>query len=111
MEEIKVYISGPMTGIKDLNRSAFDSVAEELRAAGFCPVNPHDVCADMPMESSWSDYMRQDIKALMDCDAVYAIGFWIKSRGATAEIALAHQLDIPVFVTTDKLKEYFECKK
>ena len=41
MSEI-VYISGPMTGIKDLNYPLFNSIAKRLSDAGYAVENPAD---------------------------------------------------------------------
>ena len=38
-----VYIAGPMTGIKDDNRAAFNRAAEKLIRMGYTPVNPVDI--------------------------------------------------------------------
>ena len=66
----KEYISGPITGMRDLNRVAF-SVAEAVIARrGFIPVNPHSVpCAD----HTWSGYMRADIAELVKCRRIYML--------------------------------------
>jgi hypothetical protein len=41
--------------------------------------------------------MRQDVKALMDCDAIAMLSGWEQSAGAAAEQAIAIACDIPVF--------------
>ena len=35
-----IYISGPMTGLPDLNRDAFETAENFLRLWGFEPINP-----------------------------------------------------------------------
>jgi hypothetical protein len=37
---IRVYVAGPMTGIKDFNYPAFNAVAASLREAGYLIENP-----------------------------------------------------------------------
>ncbi len=37
----KIYISGKMTGIENLNREKFEVAEKFLRDNGFDPVNPH----------------------------------------------------------------------
>ncbi|MFA5027645.1 MAG: DUF4406 domain-containing protein, partial [Candidatus Methylomirabilota bacterium] len=39
---VRVYISGPMTGIPEYNRAAFLAAEARLRALGLEPVNPWD---------------------------------------------------------------------
>lgn len=92
----RIYIAGPISGY-DLaeRRDAFAAAAERLRRAGFDPVNPFDV---MPTTegATWLDYMRGDIKALVDCDYVATLPESGASRGAQVEITLAMGLGLAV---------------
>lgn len=94
----KVYISGPITGIKDYNKPAFDEASEELEKHGFVPVNPL-VLSVVSKKKTHGDYMRDDIKAMTDCDAVYLLPGWELSRGARDEVYMAKAMDIPVYVS------------
>ena len=87
---MKIYISGPMTGYPDLNRAAFNAKAAELRAQGHEVVNP----AEMPEipGGTWADYMRADLKVMLDCEAIYLLPGWRKSRGARVEHFVARVL-------------------
>ena len=87
---MKIYISGPMTNIKDLNKKAFSEAAERIKKLGYEVVNPHDIAND----GSWRDAMRQDIKAMMDCDAIYLLHGYEDSRGAMIEYRIAKMLDM-----------------
>jgi hypothetical protein len=40
---MRIYVSGPVTDIVDLNRPAFDRAAATARA-GYDTVNPLDIC-------------------------------------------------------------------
>lgn len=40
---MRVYISGPMTNIPDLNRPAFDAAEKRLTAQGHFVINPHHI--------------------------------------------------------------------
>ena len=91
---MRVYISGPMTGIPDLNFPAFNMAAAMLRKAGIETVNPAEINPDSAM--SWEQCMRADIKALCDCDALAMLPGWEKSRGAHLEVHLAHRLGMRV---------------
>jgi len=84
------YISGPMTGYADFNRSAFFDTELELNKKGFSCFNP--ARADLPAGSTWLDYMREDIKGLMDCDTIYLLDGWQNSKGATLELSIAEKL-------------------
>ncbi len=87
---MKVYISGPMTGVKDYNRQAFKAAEEKIKAMGYEVVNPCKL--DHSGNGKWEEYMRTDIKALMDCDAIYMLKGWEDSNGAIIELKLALDL-------------------
>lgn len=94
-----IYISGPMTGLPDLNRPAFARAAELLREEGWRPVNPAEV---KPIGGTeWEHYMRGDIRALCECDALALIEGWERSKGAHLEVHLAHRLGIEVLRLED----------
>ncbi len=89
-----LYVSGPMTGMPELNYPAFNLAAADLRAADYQVTNPVD--KDVRDSAPWLVHMRADIKLMMDCDGLAILPGWEKSRGARAEVALAHALGLPV---------------
>jgi Domain of unknown function (DUF4406) len=91
---MKVYLSGPMTGLPDLNFPAFHDAAKALRECGYEVVNPAELNPDQSM--SWTDCMRQDIKALCDCDGIALMDGWENSAGAHLELHIAHRLGLQV---------------
>lgn len=91
---MKVYISGPMTGIDNLNFPTFNRAAATLRALGVDAVNPAEINPDSAM--SWEQCMRADIKALCDCDTVAMLPGWERSKGAHLEVHIAHRLGMRV---------------
>lgn len=94
MKNSCVYVSGPMTGVPELNHPAFNKLAETLRAEGKTVFNPAEVAgADNWV---WGDYMRVDLKALMDCTEICMLPGWEKSRGARLEIYVAMALGMSV---------------
>lgn len=92
-----VYLSGPMTGLPDLNFPAFHEAARELRAKGFEVINPAEINPDAGMK--WEACMRIDIKALCDCDAIALMPGWERSKGAHLELHIAHRLGLMVAYT------------
>lgn len=97
-----IYISGPMTGLPDLNFPAFHAAAAKLRAAGHQVVNPAELdAADAGKVMEWADYLRRDIKTLMDCKAVALLPNWEQSRGAQLEVYIAQQLGMLVAPVAD----------
>ena len=82
-QDMKVYISGPMTGIPDYNRDAFLEAEAIFRTRGWDVLNPWH----LGEVSGWGhyDYMKRDISAMSGCDGIYMLPGWLRSRGAKAE--------------------------
>ncbi len=91
---MRVYISGPMTGYPDWNKPAFAAAADQLRDRGYEPMNPAEV--KLGPGATWEQYMREDLKLLMDCEAVALLPGWEQSRGATLEASIARRLGMAV---------------
>ena len=91
---MRVYIAGPMTGIEDLNFPAFHAAADALRAAGFDPVNPADI--NPGHGTPYQTCMRNDLTALLTCDAVALLEGWEHSRGARLEHHVSTHLGLIV---------------
>lgn len=105
MQKKLLYLSGPMTGIKDLNRQAFMDAEHRLRALGFAVINPHDVPlpdlpADAPYDELWAKCLALDIWVLVKTnrpDALVLLAGWQKSRGSLLEAAVCRRFGIPVY--------------
>lgn len=94
---MKVYLSGPMTGLPDFNYPAFNAVAAKLRGLGYSVVNPAENFGgrgDHP--AGRTAYMRVDIGHVLNVDAVVVLPGWQNSRGARLEVAVALEIDLPV---------------
>lgn len=91
---MRVYISGPMTNMPDLNFPAFNEAARRLRSLGFEVVNPAELNPDPA--TPWAQCMRTDIKALCDCDVIALLPGWEKSKGAHLELQIAHRLELEI---------------
>ena len=79
---MKLYISGPIKGIEDY-RKIFLRVEEHLTDQGHEVVNP--VTIPHNHEETYEAYMKEDIKALLECDAIFMIWGWKDSKGAQFE--------------------------
>lgn len=90
----RVYLSGPMTGMRDNNFPAFNAVASEMRRRGFEVVNPAEIKPEGVM--TWENCMRADLQALLTCDAIALLGGWENSKGAHLELHLAHRVGMTV---------------
>jgi hypothetical protein len=90
-----IYISGPMSGIKNKNYPAFMKAAVQLRKKGYVVVNPAELDIGIP-KSTWEECLRRDIKEMMKCHAIATLPNWQKSKGAMLEIYIARKLKWPV---------------
>ena len=98
---MKIYLSGPMTGIPEFNYPAFHATAAKLRAAGYEVVNPAEVNPDSSL--SWQQCLREDIKHLCDCEALALMPGWQNSQGAHLEMHIAHRLGIKIHLVEELL--------
>lgn len=101
---MKIYISGPMSGLPDLNFPAFHDAAAKLRALGHEVFNPAEKQEENSPDMTWTDYMRLDIKMLMDCDAVALLAGHGCSKGAMTELNLSQSLGFDIRPIEDWLK-------
>lgn len=98
----RLYISGPMTGLPEFNFPAFYAAAAALRAKGLEVVNPAEINATT--DGDWHQYLREDIKALCDCDGIVLLPGWEGSKGAHLELHVAHRLGLQI-ATLDRYLE------
>ncbi len=116
---MKIYLAGPMRGIKDFNFPAFFAAAQALREAGNTVFNP----AERDVAEFGADQMRTDTGDVTEvserlgfdgnelarlvfghdtawickhADAVYLLPGWENSKGVKAEVALAEAIGINV---------------
>lgn len=94
---MRIYISGQITGLEiKTAESYFEMVENKLTEAGHTPINP---CKILPYDPqhTWHDYMAEDIKALLYCDAIFMLENWTNSKGAKIEHGIAQGLGLPVY--------------
>lgn len=89
----KVYISGPIRG-KDDYRKIFFRVEEHLTDQGYEVVNPITIPHDH--EETYKAYMKEDLKALLECDVIYMMWGWKESVGAQFEHKTAQMCGIKI---------------
>lgn len=109
----KVYIAGPMSGMKDFNFPAFFEAERQLEELGYEVINPaHNDGATVQeaLQSAgtpespnklWSYYMKRDLPHVMDVDMLCVLPGWQKSKGATLEVTVARALGLPLMVLKD----------
>lgn len=92
-DDMRLYLSGAMSGLPESNYPAFNTEAARLRALGYDVANP----AENARQESWEAYMRVAVVQMLACDLVAMLPGWKASRGATIERRLALELGMPVF--------------
>jgi hypothetical protein len=83
-----LYLSGPMTFIKDYNYPRFNEVTALLRAQGHTVINPAEYEPDID-NPTHADYLAQDLPMIEQCDIVVLLEGWMSSKGAREEVAHA----------------------
>ena len=88
METKRCFISGPMTGLPNLNKEAFFEAEDKLKKAGFSVFNPARLGFD---DGGFSDQaiMAVNLVALSHCNYIYQLEGWAYSKGASAEWSFA----------------------
>lgn len=89
-----IYLSGPITGIADLNKPLFSSAARVLRQHGHNVLNPHEIGQPSEQLLPWDTYLRADLIAMLQmCDRIGSLPGWQNSRGARLEHHVAEALE------------------
>jgi len=94
----RIYISGPMTGLPDFNFAAFEAAEKLIRKVDPSAnvINPHTVEHGLGLEGAWEQYLKFDLKAMLDCDLVVILPGWHNSKGSLLEIHVATSVGIPI---------------
>ena len=97
---MKVYISGPMKGISDLNRESFFECEKVINRNGYTAVNPHRLSPRRQEGETDAEYyercMTADLAALEDCDSIFMLPGWRNSGGAVREHNRAVELKLEI---------------
>jgi hypothetical protein len=95
MEKTKIYISGKVSGLLESEaQMLFENAEKVCIEMGYEPVNPMKLNHDH--DKSWVEYMKEDIIAMMSCEAIYMLNNWLLSKGATVEKTLAEDLGFKI---------------
>lgn len=101
---MKIYLAGPMTGIRRQNHDAFDAAAAALRARGHDVANPAEFDRSRGLDPELGDLttahlrlaMEHDTKAICQADAIALLPGWERSRGVAVELSLARCLGLTI---------------
>ena len=86
------YVSGRVTGNENY-REDFNNASLEIIAMDYKAINP---VANVPLDKTWIWYMKRDIRLLLDCNTIYMIHGWWRSRGARLEWLIAKILNYKI---------------
>lgn len=91
-----VYLSGPMTGLPDYNREAFNLRAEAFRAAGYTVKNPAEISVTHGTDKSYGFYFKRALRLMLESDVVYVFGDTSNSAGVQMELKVAEMAGMPI---------------
>lgn len=105
-----IYLAGPMNGIPEFNFPAFHQVQAFLESLDWRVLSP----ARENEENGWEDgtdhetatvtgkahanYLRRDIKLILQSDAIALLPGWGNSSGANIELCVARALGLRVYM-------------
>ena len=101
-----VYLSGPMTGIPNYNREAFNDAARRWEGAGFKVNNP----ARLEHGYDRTYYMREAVKSVLAADALVVLDGWKASVGAVLEVVIAGALGTPVYEDAEPIGSIYAAR-
>ena len=93
--EKKCYIAGKIGNLPEQEYKVNFAVGEiEVASMDMIPISP----IELPHNhgKTWNEYMREDLIAMLQCDAVYALKNWRLSPGATIEVETAIKVGIEI---------------
>lgn len=104
-----VYISGKITGNENYKQE-FAQAERLLKKMGYEVCNP--VTLGKQLESwkynpTYLDYMRADIKHLLNCEGIYYLPSWKRSKGAKLERIIAEffkMVEVEIFEVENERK-------
>ena len=91
-----VYLSGPMTGLPDFNRAAFNLREEAFKAKGINVLNPARISEKAGTQRAYEWYLKRALRLMLEADVLYVFGDVSQSRGVDVELRLARELKMPV---------------
>ena len=103
---MRIYLSGPMSGMHQYNRAAFVKAAKELRREGLDVVSPVELdeadgasLDDPSLPERYWHFLSRDVQTIGtgNFDAMFVLEGWEKSVGARLEVFQAVLMRIPVY--------------
>ena len=115
MGDITIYCANPIAGRPNQNIEYARFMGTLVEAMGAVPIVPQDIepsehVGDCPEGYAFNEasghssgcHMRDDLKALLDCNAVLFATDWEKSVGCKFEMDVARLVGMPImYITPD----------
>lgn len=92
----KLYLAGPITGLANYNRIAFEAAEKRLANAGYIVHSPMHMIDLYGTDEDYSFYMKECTKLLLECDGVAVLPAHYNSIGTVREIMMAQWFEIPI---------------
>lgn len=108
VKPMRIYISGPMTGLPNNNVDAFEKAELDLKGEGFFVVNPAK--NGLPPIATWKQHMVRDIENLLTCEAIFFLKGWEKSKGARIEACVASTATMKMFFQEPPTESLIVCR-
>jgi len=95
------YISGPMSGLPELNYPAFFAAEEQLSSSFSKILNPARLTLDEGQSNTWENWMRKAIAMMTEATHVFLLPGWQNSKGARLEVLIAESLGLTIISQND----------
>ena len=94
----KTYLSGPMRAStadrREDNLRMFHKVARRAREQSFTRELWNPVEHMLPEGTPYEEYIRRDLRVLLDCDSIIMLPNWTTSQGACIEYRVAREIGL-----------------
>ncbi len=100
-----IYISGPMTGIKNYNKKAFQKAEKKLKSLGYKNIeNPIKIGDALSLklnkklsEITYDEFIIEDLKHLKRSKTIVLLEGWKNSKGCNIELAMAKKQGLEIY--------------
>lgn len=84
----KVYISGPITGHdKQEVAQRFEAAKKLFQNTEYKPISPLE--NGLPASATYEEHMFRDLEMLAECEAIFMLKGWERSKGCKIEFGFA----------------------
>ena len=99
---MKIYISGKITNDPDFKEKFKKAVYYLIENKEILFPEENEISYFNPAEvtltgtPTWQDYMKYDLKILIECNAIFMLKDWKESEGAKLEHHIAEKLNMKI---------------